>query len=59
MVKKTEFVIFNRTVKCPTLNIFYDNIQIEQKKNFKYLGYRLDSKLSFNCIVEDHLSKCR
>ncbi len=57
--KKTEFVVFHRAVRCPKLNILYDNAQIEQKKNFKYLGYRLDSKLSFNCIVNEHLSKCR
>jgi hypothetical protein len=57
--KKTEFVIFSRIVKYPKLKIRYDNNQIEQKRNFKYLGYRLDSKLSFNCIVDDHLQKCR
>jgi hypothetical protein len=57
--KKTEFVIFSRLIKCPKLKILYNDNQIEQKKNFKYLGYRLDSKLSFNCIVDDHLQKCR
>ena len=58
-VKKTEFVLFSRTVKNPKLNIVYNGNPIEQKKNFKYLGYRLDSKFSFNCVIDDQLRKCR
>ena len=54
-VKKTEFVVFSRTVKTPKLNIVFDGSPIEQKKNFKYLGFRLDSKFSFNCVVDDQL----
>jgi hypothetical protein len=57
--KKTEYVIFTHIVKYPRLNVLYNGNQIEQKKNFKYLGYRLDSKLSFNCIVHEQLQKCR
>ncbi|CAF4102562.1 unnamed protein product [Adineta steineri] len=57
--KKTEYVVFDRVVKSPKLKIYYNGNQLEQKKNFKYLGYRLDSKLSFNCVVVDHLQKCR
>ena len=35
--KKTEYVVYHRSVQYPKLNIFYDGIKIEQKKNFKYL----------------------
>ena len=57
--KKTEFVNFTHIVNCPKLNISYNGTQLEQKNNFKYLGYRLDSKLSFKCIVDDQLQKGR
>ncbi len=57
--KKTEYIIFFRIVKRPKLKIIYNDNQIEQKKNFKYLGYRLDSKLSLNSIASDICEKSR
>jgi hypothetical protein len=57
--KKTDFVINSRLITCPKLKILYNVNQIEQKRNFQYLAYRSDSKLSLNCIVDDHLQKCR
>ena len=57
--KKTQFVVFTNIVKHPKLNIFYDGAPLEQTKVFKYLGYQLDSKLSFKSMVDDQLKKYR
>jgi hypothetical protein len=57
--KKTQCVVFTKIVKHPKLNIFYDGAPLEQTKVFKYLGYQLDSKLSFKTMVDDQLKKCR
>jgi len=57
--KKTQFVVFTEIVKYPRLNIYYEGSPLEQTKVFKYLGFHLDSRLSFKTMVDDQLKKCR
>ena len=58
-VKKTQLVVFTRAVKQPEINLYYEGTLIEQTKVFKYLGYQMDSKISFKIMVDDQLKKCR
>ena len=57
--KKTQLVVFTRAVKQPEINLYYEGTLIEQTKVFKYLGYQMDSKISFKIMVDDQLKKCR
>jgi hypothetical protein len=56
---KTEFVVYHKSVHCPKLNIYYDGVKIIQKKNFKYLGFHLDAKLSFRIMIDAQFIKFR
>ena len=56
---KTEMIVYHRTVKCPRFNIFYDGMKIQQKKNFKYLGFHLDAMLSFRYLIDSQTTKMR
>ena len=58
-VDKTKFMIFgtNRTLeKFDDVKLIYNNNQIERVDELKYLGVKLDSKLSWSAHV-DYLSK--
>jgi hypothetical protein len=56
---KTEMVVYHKSRQCPRLNVYYDWIKILQKNNFKYLGFHLDSKLSFRCMIDAQFIKLR
>ncbi len=56
---KTEFVVYHKSVQCPNLEIYYDGVKIMQKKNFKYLGFHLDAKLSFRNMIDAQFLKLR
>jgi hypothetical protein len=56
---KTEFVVYNKCVKYPKLQIYYDGVQIQQKNCFKYLGFHLDAKLSFRIMIDAQFIKLR
>jgi hypothetical protein len=56
---KTEMVVYHKSVKCPKLEIYYDGVKILQKKNFKYLGFHLDAKLSFRAMIDAQFIKLR
>jgi hypothetical protein len=56
---KTEMVIYHKSIQCPRLNVYYDGIKILQKSNFKYLGFHLDSKLSFRYMIDAQFIKLR
>jgi hypothetical protein len=57
--KKTEVIVFHRGVRCPKIKIFYNGIQLVQQKVFKYLGFHLDSRLSFRNMIDAQLVKMR
>jgi hypothetical protein len=50
--EKTQFVIYTQIVNHLKLNINYENSPLEQTKTFKYLGYVLDTRLSFKPLVD-------
>jgi hypothetical protein len=56
---KSELVVYHKSVQCRRLNVYYDGIKILQKNNFKYLGFHLDSKLSFRCMIDAQFIKLR
>lgn len=56
---KTEIVMYHRTVQCPRLNVYYDGVKIQQNKDFKYLGFHLDAKLSFRYLIDAQTIKMR
>jgi hypothetical protein len=56
---KTEFVIYHKTVQVPKIRIMYQGQLIKQQKSFKYLGFHLDSKLSFRFMLDGQLAKLR
>jgi hypothetical protein len=56
--KKTQVVLFTHIVQHPKLNLYYEDTVIDQTKFFRYLGYQMDSKLSFKTTVDDKLKKC-
>ena len=57
--KKTEVVVYHRSVQCPKLKIYYDEERIKQKKSFKYLGFQLDARLAFRTMIDSQLGKAR
>ena len=57
--KKTELVVYHRSVQCPKLDIVYDGERIIQKQSFKYLGFHLDAKLAFRAMIDSQLGKAR
>ena len=56
---KTELIVYYTAVQCPRLNVYYDGTKITQKNGFKYLGFLLDSKLSFRGMIEAQFIKLR
>ena len=56
---KTETVVYHNLRQSPRLNINYDGIQICQKNSFKYLGFHLDSKLTFRFMIDAQFIKLR
>ena len=54
---KCEFVIYYTCVTPPKLNLYFNAISIKQTKQFKYLGYILDHRLSFNNFIKQQLAK--
>jgi hypothetical protein len=57
--KKTELVVYHKPVRYPKLNISYNGERIVQKKNFKYLGFIIDAKLSFRNMIDAQFIKLR
>jgi hypothetical protein len=58
-VSKTEYVIYHRAVQTPNLNITYNETTIVKKTSYKYLGFRIDAKLSFRQLLDDQMIKLR
>ena len=56
---KTEMVVYHKSRQCPRLHVYYDGIKIVQKDNFKYLGFHIDSKLTFRCLIDAQFNKLR
>ena len=54
---KTELVVYRASVQAPKLEILYDGTRVVQSKCFKYLGYDLDAKLSFQALVTAQTNK--
>ena len=48
---KIKLVVHHSSVQAPKLEILNDGTKIVQRKCFKYLGYDLDTKLSFQALV--------
>ena len=55
--EKCKFVIYYTCVRPPHMNIFFNSTAIKQSKQFKYLGYILDHRLSFNAFIKQQLIK--
>jgi hypothetical protein len=58
-VSKTEYVIYHRAVQSPSINIIYNETAIVKKTIYKYLGFRIDTKLSFRHLLDDQTIKLR
>jgi hypothetical protein len=58
-VNKTEYVIYHRAVQSPKLTILYNGTPISKQSSYKYLGVRLDAKLSFHRLLDDQFIKLR
>jgi len=52
-VSKTEYVIYHRAVQSPNINITYNETAIAKNTSNKYLGFRIDAKLSFYQLLDD------
>ena len=57
--QKTHVIFFSSAVKRPKLNLTYNNNIINQVTSFKYLGFTMDSKLTFKSMIDDQLRKCK
>lgn len=57
--QKTEMVVYRHSAQCPQLKVSYDGTRIKQTKCFKYLGFHLDSRLSFQTMIDAQLTKSR
>ena len=56
---KTEFIVHHTTIQTPKLEVRYNGVKIVRHRCFKYLGYHIDSKLSFLDTIETQLAKAR
>jgi hypothetical protein len=56
---KTEFVIYHKSVQPPKIQIHYQGQRLQKQKSFKYLGFHLDSKLSFSMMLNAQFVKLR
>ncbi|CAF4326506.1 unnamed protein product [Rotaria sp. Silwood2] len=54
---KCEFVIYYTCVKPPKINLYFNSLPIKQVKQFQYLGYLLDHRLSFNNFIKQQINK--
>ena len=57
--KKTELVVYHRTIKVPQISVMLDGLKIKQSKSFKYLGFQLDGRLSFRNMLNAQMGKLR
>ena len=57
--EKSAVVVFTRRRKIPSLNLRLNDITIEVRKEFKYLGLIFDSRLSFNSHSKQVAKKCQ
>ena len=58
-VSKTEWQWIHRRVVIPTLSLTIANNPIQRTSVFKYLGYHIDERLSFNTHCTKMLQKAR
>ena len=58
-VSKTEYVIYHRAVQSPNIIIVYNGSRIGKKTSYRYLGFRIDAKLSFRLLLDEQLIKLR
>ena len=58
-VGKSEYVIYHRAVQSPKIKVVYNKTSLLKKTEYKYLGFRLDAKLSFHHLLDDQLIKLR
>ncbi|CAM4904962.1 unnamed protein product [Rotaria socialis] len=56
---KTEFIVYHKSIQVPKIRIVYQGQCIQQQKAFKYLGFHLDSKLSFRGMIDAQFIKLR
>ena len=58
-IQKTKFMIFGtrtKVKKAKSLQLSIDGVQIQQVPTYKYLGFTLDSVLSFSCHISSLLT---
>jgi hypothetical protein len=58
-VNKTEYVTYHRAVQSPKLTILFNGTPISKQSSYKYLGVRIDAKLSFHRLLDDQFIKLR
>jgi hypothetical protein len=58
-VRKTEFVIYHRNVRCPHIVVKFNEVPLIKKPCYKYLGYKIDAQLSFRPLITDQMLKLR
>lgn len=56
---ETELVVYHRFIESPKLNIYYKSVKITQTRDFKCVGFHLDSKLSFLNMINAQFVKLR
>lgn len=57
--KKTEYVIYRKSVQIPNIKISFQGQAIQRSNSFKYLGFHIDAKLSFNVMLDTQFAKLR
>ena len=57
--KKIEFGTYHKLVQVPEIHVKYANQSIQRQRPFKYLGFHLDYKLSFNNMINAQFIKLR
>ena len=58
-LRKTELVVYHRTLQCPKISAALGGLKIKQSKSFKYLGFHLDGRLSFRNMIKAQMDKLR
>ena len=57
--RKTEYLICYKYIRCPKINIKFNDITLVNKPYYKYLGCRIDARLSFQPLINDQMLKLK